>query len=164
MEHEVYQAQVVVVFVVIFAVIDVVVQLQMSAGSLKVAVEQYNQLSLKCWAKFYCCCLEYQQLACKPVALFRDASTGVGVVVKLGLLSFLRPVHQVECLDTDLALEVEGKDRHALCRFSFSCRPSSPPPHPLLVLLSLLPPLPHPSLPPPSHVGWVCYSPLHVIR
>ena len=88
------------------------VQLQASAGALKVDVEEYRQFSLKCWAKFYRCCLEYEQLASQPLALFRDPRTGMGLILKQGVVSFLRPVHLIDCIDADITLQVEGKDHH----------------------------------------------------
>lgn len=74
------------------------IQLQQSASSNELQHEEYRELSEKCWAKFYRCCLEYHQLLCQPVAIYQDPSTGLGVLVKKGVVSFVRPVGVTEYL------------------------------------------------------------------
>ena len=53
--------------------------------------EEFRQLSTKCWSKFYSCCREYQDLVSRPLAFFQDPGTGMGVLLKQGILSFLKP-------------------------------------------------------------------------
>ena len=65
--------------------------------------EEYHQLSHRCWSKFYNYCSEYQELVSRPQGLFRDPRTGVGVVLREGAVSFLRPA---ELYDTGERLEL----------------------------------------------------------
>lgn len=75
-------------------------QVQATAGTHEMMSEEYQQLNLRCWSKFYTYCLEYQELVCKPLALFQDPGTGMGLVLKQGALSFLRP--------TDISEDEDG--------------------------------------------------------
>lgn len=61
--------------------------------------DEYRQLSIKCWSKFYACCREYQELSCRPLAVFQDTATGMGVLIKQGMVSFLRPAELSESDD-----------------------------------------------------------------
>ena len=88
------------------------IQVQASASTLEMDSEEYRQLGTKCWSKFYGCCREYQDLASRPMGVFQDPGTGMGILLKQGLVSFLKPGEL-----TDMgggvwglsALSVEGK-------------------------------------------------------
>ena len=44
--------------------------------------EEYYQLQLQQWNKFFSCCLQYHQQDNTPVACFADNSTGMVTVIK----------------------------------------------------------------------------------
>lgn len=71
-------------------------QVQSTALTLEMDSAEYHQLNLRCWSKFYNYCLEYQELLSKPLGLFQDPSTGMGLVLKQGVVSFLRPAELSE--------------------------------------------------------------------
>lgn len=71
-------------------------QVQASASTLEMDSEEYRQLSTKCWSKFYSCCREYEELVSRPLAMFQDPGTGMGVLLKQGVVSFLKPAELSE--------------------------------------------------------------------
>ena len=46
---------------------------------------------MQCWTKFYGCCNEYHKLLSQPLGVFLDPGTGMGLILKKGMASFLRP-------------------------------------------------------------------------
>ena len=46
---------------------------------------------MQCWTKFYGCRNEYHKLLSQPVGVFLDPGTGMGLILKKGMASFLRP-------------------------------------------------------------------------
>ncbi len=55
--------------------------------------------------------MEYQELASQPLALVQDPHTGMGVVIKHSLFSFLRPAHLVECIGSQVPIHGESEDQ-----------------------------------------------------
>ena len=74
-------------------------QVQASAVTLEMGSEEYRALSTKCWSKFYSYCYEYQDLMSKPVGVFQDPHTGLGVLLKQGVVSFLKPAEIAENME-----------------------------------------------------------------
>ena len=58
--------------------------------------EEYYQLQLQQWNKFFSCCLQYQQQDNTPVACFADNNTGMVTVVKK-VPALLSPPLSVRC-------------------------------------------------------------------
>jgi len=81
----------------------------MCVGLQQLEPDQYREVQVKNWSKFYRCCLEYQELASQPLALVQDPRTGMGVVLKQSLFSFLRPAHVVECIGSSVPLQGDSK-------------------------------------------------------
>ncbi len=73
-------------------------QLQQLASSDELQHDEYRDLSEKCWSKFYRCCLEYHQLLYQPMGLHQDSSTGLVMLVKKGVVSFMQPVGVIDYL------------------------------------------------------------------
>ena len=90
-------------------------QLQTTAGSLELHHDEYRELNLKCWAKFYGCCYQYHQLLSLPLGLSQDPGTGMGLLLKTGMMSFLWPDCLLRCTFNGQELEGVCFDQQTYC-------------------------------------------------
>ncbi|KAL3841807.1 hypothetical protein ACJMK2_019908 [Sinanodonta woodiana] len=60
--------------------------------------EDYYQLQLDQWTKFYSCCIQYHEVSFKLKGVFSDSSTGMIALIRKGCLTFLRPCDAIEQL------------------------------------------------------------------
>uniref|UniRef100_A0A674CRL3 Nucleoporin 160 n=1 Tax=Salmo trutta TaxID=8032 RepID=A0A674CRL3_SALTR len=60
--------------------------------------EEYRQLQVEFWSKFYACCLQYQEALATPLGLLLNPHTHMVCVLKKGFVSFLVPCFPVEHL------------------------------------------------------------------
>ena len=115
------------------------IQLRSSADSTQLQHEQFRELQVKCWTKFYGCCYEYQQvreldytiydyvcvcqvvcvvqylllycpqLMSQPVGVFEDPTTGLVCLFKEEMLSFMYPASSADCLALEGMLFASNK-------------------------------------------------------
>lgn len=64
-------------------------EVRSAARSCELSHDDYRELVVKCWNKFYSCCLQYQQLVRRPLGISHDQSTGMTVIMQSGTFSFL---------------------------------------------------------------------------
>uniref|UniRef100_A0A8C4JZJ2 Nucleoporin 160 n=1 Tax=Dromaius novaehollandiae TaxID=8790 RepID=A0A8C4JZJ2_DRONO len=60
--------------------------------------EEFWQLQVEFWSKFYACCLQYQEALSRPLALHLNPYTNMVCLLKKGSLSFLVPCSMVDHL------------------------------------------------------------------
>uniref|UniRef100_H3D8B1 Nucleoporin 160 n=1 Tax=Tetraodon nigroviridis TaxID=99883 RepID=H3D8B1_TETNG len=60
--------------------------------------EEYRQLQVEFWSKFYACCLQYQEALSMPLGLTVSPHTNMVCVLKKGFVSFLLPCFAVDHL------------------------------------------------------------------
>ncbi|XP_009323243.1 PREDICTED: nuclear pore complex protein Nup160-like, partial [Pygoscelis adeliae] len=60
--------------------------------------EEFWQLQVEFWSKFYACCLQYQEALSRPLALHLNPYTSMVCLLKKGSLSFLVPCSLVDHL------------------------------------------------------------------
>uniref|UniRef100_A0A8C6T4G5 Nucleoporin 160 n=1 Tax=Neogobius melanostomus TaxID=47308 RepID=A0A8C6T4G5_9GOBI len=86
-------------------------ELQNSLTEFEFSQEEYRQLQVEFWAKFYACCLQYQEALSMPLGLSVNPHTGLACLLKKGFVSFLLPCFAVDhlylSLDKYLVLEDE---------------------------------------------------------
>ncbi|XP_071104860.1 nuclear pore complex protein Nup160-like isoform X1 [Haliotis cracherodii] len=58
--------------------------------------EDYYQLQLEQWSKFYSCCIQYQEVGAKVKGLFSDSVTGLVCLIRKGSVSYVRPCDKLE--------------------------------------------------------------------
>ncbi|XP_069384946.1 nuclear pore complex protein Nup160 isoform X2 [Paralichthys olivaceus] len=73
-------------------------ELQNSVTEFEFSQEEYRQLQVEFWSKFYACCLQYQESLSTPFALTVSHSTGLVCLLKKGSVSFLLPCFAVDHL------------------------------------------------------------------
>ncbi|XP_035012837.1 nuclear pore complex protein Nup160 [Hippoglossus stenolepis] len=73
-------------------------ELQNSVTEFEFSQEEYRQLQVEFWSKFYACCLQYQESLSTPLALTVSHSTGLVCLLKKGSVSFLLPCFAVDHL------------------------------------------------------------------
>ncbi|KAL6106123.1 nup160 [Pungitius sinensis] len=73
-------------------------ELQSSVTEFEFSQEEYRQLQVEFWSKFYACCLQYQEVQSLPVGLSVSYSTGLVCLLKKGFVSFLLPCFAVDHL------------------------------------------------------------------
>ncbi|KAI8512729.1 hypothetical protein Bbelb_093680 [Branchiostoma belcheri] len=73
-------------------------EIQNAVTEYEVQQEEYYQIQLQCWNKFYLCCTQYHQVAARPLGVYSDEDTAMVCLVKKGAVSFLRPCDGVEHL------------------------------------------------------------------
>uniref|UniRef100_A0A8C4YGS2 Nucleoporin 160 n=1 Tax=Gopherus evgoodei TaxID=1825980 RepID=A0A8C4YGS2_9SAUR len=73
-------------------------QLQGSVTEYEVSQEEFRQLQVEFWSKFYACCLQYQEALSCPLALHLNPYTNMVCLLKKGFLSFLVPCSLVDHL------------------------------------------------------------------
>ncbi|XP_053141230.1 nuclear pore complex protein Nup160 [Hemicordylus capensis] len=74
--------------------------------------EEFRQLQIEFWSKFYAYCLQYQEELSRPLALLLNQSTNMVCLLKKGYLSFIVPCSLIDHLyllpDEQLMNEVES--------------------------------------------------------
>lgn len=73
-------------------------EIHSQASEYELTDDSYLQLQLECWAKFYSCCIQYQDVETKMMGLMIDHNTGMVGVIKKSVFSLLRPQDPVEFL------------------------------------------------------------------
>ncbi|KAM8892398.1 nuclear pore complex protein Nup160 isoform 1-T1 [Spinachia spinachia] len=73
-------------------------ELQSSVTEFEFSQEEYRQLQVEFWSKFYACCLQYQEVQSLPLGLSVSYSTGLVCLLKKGFVSFLLPCFAVDHL------------------------------------------------------------------
>ncbi|KAG9333464.1 hypothetical protein JZ751_011533 [Albula glossodonta] len=86
-------------------------ELQSSVTEYEFSQEEYKQLQVEFWSKFYACCLQYQESLSVPLALHINPATSMVCLLKKGFVSFLLPCLPVDHLylssDENLSSEDE---------------------------------------------------------
>uniref|UniRef100_A0A8B9GC93 Nucleoporin 160 n=1 Tax=Amazona collaria TaxID=241587 RepID=A0A8B9GC93_9PSIT len=73
-------------------------EFQGSVTEYECSLEEFWQLQVEFWSKFYACCLQYQEALSRPLALHLNPHTGMVCLLKKGSLSFLVPCSLVDHL------------------------------------------------------------------
>ncbi|KAM3610070.1 uncharacterized protein V6R79_024806 [Siganus canaliculatus] len=73
-------------------------ELQSSVTEFEFSQEEYRQLQVEFWSKFYACCLQYQEVLSTPLGLTINQHTGMVCLLKKGFVSFLLPCFAVDHL------------------------------------------------------------------
>ncbi|XP_034004187.1 nuclear pore complex protein Nup160 [Trematomus bernacchii] len=73
-------------------------ELQSSVTEFEFSQEEYRQLQVEFWSKFYACCLQYQEALSLPLGLSISPGTGMALLLKKGFVSFLLPCFAVDHL------------------------------------------------------------------
>ncbi|CAB1322805.1 unnamed protein product [Coregonus sp. 'balchen'] len=73
-------------------------RLQSSVTEFEFSQEEYRQLQVEFWSKFYACCLQYQEALATPLGLLLNPHTHMVCVLKKGFVSFLVPCFAVDHL------------------------------------------------------------------
>ncbi|XP_075784987.1 nuclear pore complex protein Nup160 [Pelodiscus sinensis] len=73
-------------------------ELQGSVTEYEFSQEEFRQLQVEFWSKFYACCLQYQEALSRPLALHLNPYTSMVCLLKKGFLSFLVPCSLVDHL------------------------------------------------------------------
>ncbi|XP_064599845.1 nuclear pore complex protein Nup160-like [Liolophura sinensis] len=71
-------------------------EIQTVAGEYELPEEEYYQLQLEQWAKFYSCCIQYHEVGTKSKGIFADSNTGMVGIIRKGGLTYIRPCDPVE--------------------------------------------------------------------
>lgn len=84
-------------------------ELQNSVTELEFSQEEYRQLQVEFWYRFYSCCLQYQEVQSTPLSVTVSPHTGMVCLLRKGFVSFLLPCFAVDHLylsyDHDLSSE-----------------------------------------------------------
>ncbi|XP_068751589.1 nuclear pore complex protein Nup160-like isoform X2 [Montipora capricornis] len=100
-----------------YAVINLIdSEIQMSAPDYEMLHDEYSNLQLHCWNKFYSYVVQYHQVTNKAIGIFTDANTGLVSLIRKDMLSFLRPCDVFE----QLHLSVESLDVSLLAQEPFA--------------------------------------------
>ncbi|XP_038561724.1 nuclear pore complex protein Nup160 [Micropterus salmoides] len=73
-------------------------ELQSSVTEFEFSQEEYRQLQVEFWSKFYACCLQYQEALSLPLGLTVSQHTNMACLLKKGFVSFLLPCFAVDHL------------------------------------------------------------------
>uniref|UniRef100_A0A8C4HGB1 Nuclear pore complex protein Nup160 n=1 Tax=Dicentrarchus labrax TaxID=13489 RepID=A0A8C4HGB1_DICLA len=73
-------------------------ELQSSVTEFEFSQEEYRQLQVEFWSKFYACCLQYQEAVSMPLGLTVSQHTNMVCLLKKGFVSFLLPCFAVDHL------------------------------------------------------------------
>ncbi|XP_068947747.1 nuclear pore complex protein Nup160 [Petaurus breviceps papuanus] len=73
-------------------------ELQASVTEYEFSQEEFRQLQVEFWSKFYACCLQYQEALSRPLALHMNPHANMMCLLKKGFLSFLVPCALVDHL------------------------------------------------------------------
>ncbi|CAN9498665.1 unnamed protein product [Ophioblennius macclurei] len=84
-------------------------ELQSSVTELEFSQEEYRQVQVEFWSRFYSCCLQYQEVQSAPLSVTVSPQTGMACLLRKGFVSFLLPCFAVDHLylsyDQDLSSE-----------------------------------------------------------
>lgn len=69
-------------------------QLQSSVTEFEFSQEEYRQLQVEFWSKFYACCLQYQEALSMPLGLTVSQHTGMACLLKKVTVPLLPPAAQ----------------------------------------------------------------------
>ncbi|XP_037539262.1 nuclear pore complex protein Nup160 [Nematolebias whitei] len=73
-------------------------ELQSSVTEFEFSQEEYRQLQVEFWSRFYSCCLQYQEVESSPLGLTVSHYTGMVCLLRKGFVSFLLPCFAVDHL------------------------------------------------------------------
>uniref|UniRef100_A0AAQ5ZZR4 Nucleoporin 160 n=1 Tax=Amphiprion ocellaris TaxID=80972 RepID=A0AAQ5ZZR4_AMPOC len=73
-------------------------ELQSSVTEFEFSQEEYRQLQVEFWSRFYSCCLQYQEAQSTPLGLTVSQHTGMACLLRKGFVSFLLPCFAVDHL------------------------------------------------------------------
>ncbi|KAM4554114.1 nuclear pore complex protein Nup160 [Fundulus diaphanus] len=73
-------------------------ELQSSVTEFEFSQEEYRQLQVEFWSRFYSCCLQYQEVESTPLGLTVCQQTGMACLLRKGFVSFLLPCFAVDHL------------------------------------------------------------------
>ncbi|XP_076018767.1 nuclear pore complex protein Nup160 [Genypterus blacodes] len=73
-------------------------ELHSSVTEFEFSQEEYRQLQIEFWSKFYACCLQYQEALAMPLGLTVNPHTTMVCLLKKGFVSFLLPCFAVDHL------------------------------------------------------------------
>lgn len=73
-------------------------ELQSSVTEFEFSQEEYRQLQVEFWSRFYSCCLQYQEVQSSPLGLTVSQHTGMVCLLRKGFVSFLLPCFAVDHL------------------------------------------------------------------
>uniref|UniRef100_A0A6I8QZ96 Nucleoporin 160kDa n=1 Tax=Xenopus tropicalis TaxID=8364 RepID=A0A6I8QZ96_XENTR len=73
-------------------------EIQNAVVDYDVSQEEFRQINIENWCKFYTCCLQYQETLSRPLALVVHPNTNMVCLLRKGFLSFLAPCSSVEHL------------------------------------------------------------------
>ncbi|XP_078112382.1 nuclear pore complex protein Nup160 isoform X3 [Sander vitreus] len=73
-------------------------ELQSSVTEFEFSQEDYRQLQVEFWSRFYACCLQYQESLSEPLGLTVSPNTHMACLLKKGFVSFLLPCFAVDHL------------------------------------------------------------------
>ena len=80
--------------------------------------EEYYQLQLQQWNKFFSCCLQYQQQDNTPVACFSDNTTGMVTVIKKVCFwkVIFMTIYAESLFETEICIYVSKSSHHELTK------------------------------------------------
>ncbi|KAM9753725.1 nuclear pore complex protein Nup160-like [Menidia menidia] len=73
-------------------------KIQSSVTESEFSQEDYRQLQVEFWSRFYSCCLQYQEAEAAPLGLTVSPHSGMACLLRKGFLSFLLPCFAVDHL------------------------------------------------------------------
>ncbi|KAL4622892.1 nuclear pore complex protein Nup160 [Arapaima gigas] len=73
-------------------------EIQNSITEYEFSQEEYRQLQVEFWSKFYACCLQYQEALSIPLGLHVNPATSMVCLLKKGFVSYLLPCFTVDHL------------------------------------------------------------------
>ncbi|KAM7003163.1 LOW QUALITY PROTEIN: nuclear pore complex protein Nup160 [Tautogolabrus adspersus] len=73
-------------------------ELQSSLTEFEFSQEEYRQLQVEFWSRFYSCCLQYQEVQSEALSLTVNPNTGLVCLLRKGFVSFLLPCFAVDHL------------------------------------------------------------------
>ncbi|XP_018598836.1 nuclear pore complex protein Nup160 [Scleropages formosus] len=73
-------------------------EVQNSVTEYEFSQEEYRQLQVEFWSKFYACCLQYQEALSMPLGLHVNPTTSMVCLLKKGFVSYLLPCFSVDHL------------------------------------------------------------------
>ncbi|KAM4617495.1 nuclear pore complex protein Nup160 [Discoglossus pictus] len=71
-------------------------ELHSSVTEYEISQEEFRQLQVDYWSKFYACCLQYQEALSQPLTLHVHPHTSMVCLLRKGFLSFLAPCSLVD--------------------------------------------------------------------
>ncbi|XP_034734806.1 nuclear pore complex protein Nup160-like, partial [Etheostoma cragini] len=100
-------------------------ELQSSVTEFEFSQEDYRQLQVEFWSRFYACCLQYQESLSEPLGLTVSPNTHMACLLKKGFVSFLLPCFAVDhlYLSYDEHLFSEEETPLAEGNLTFNLRP-----------------------------------------